>query len=281
MRECTKCELPKELSAFSKSSSATDGFHLWCKECCKQYRRARAEGQDTSRVYVFKDFTGQVFERLTVIKFAGRKNGSIIWLVRCACGKEKTVTSGYLRPGRLSCGCIRKLPRVLRLHPTLAEVMIVPLTRGMEALIDSCDAAEIGKQNWCAHLCKKRFYGTSSGVYLHHFLRDLWGWEKSEELDHENGNSLDCRRQNLRPSTCAQNNANKKVTKQNRSGFKGVSRLPGGKWDARISRHNRPVLLGAFETPEAAAHAYDASARSFYGEFARLNFPREGERSAL
>ena len=39
--------------------------------------------------------------------------------------------------------------------------------------------------------------------------------------------------------------------------------------------------LGTYPTEDEAARAYDATARERHGEFACLNFPRRGERSAL
>jgi hypothetical protein len=58
----------------------------------------------------FKDITGQVFSRLTVLKYAGTNNtyGSAQWTVRCVCGKEKVVGGKELRSGRTrSCGCMK------------------------------------------------------------------------------------------------------------------------------------------------------------------------------
>lgn len=46
--------------------------------------------------------------------------------------------------------------------------------------------------------------------------------------------------------------------------------------DARVAG----IYLGNYHTPEDAARAYDAKAREIYGEFACVNFPREGERQA-
>ena len=57
-----------------------------------------------------------------------------------------------------------------------------------------------------------------------------------------------------------------------------------GRWRAYIgnARHGRSfVHLGTFSSPEEAARAYDVAARRYFGEFARLNFPRRGERGAL
>lgn len=53
------------------------------------------------------DLTGQKFERLLVISYAGKGKISK-WLCQCDCGKTKIVQSFYLRSGKSkSCGCIR------------------------------------------------------------------------------------------------------------------------------------------------------------------------------
>jgi len=50
-----------------------------------------------------------------------------------------------------------------------------------------------------------------------------------------------------------------------------------GRWVVQANRK----YLGRFTDEKAAALAYDAAAREYFGEFAVLNFPRPGERSAL
>jgi hypothetical protein len=56
------------------------------------------------------DIQGKRFGRLTVVKRAGKdKWGSITWLCKCDCGKEKTVHNGSLTSGASnSCGCYQK-----------------------------------------------------------------------------------------------------------------------------------------------------------------------------
>lgn len=57
-----------------------------------------------------RDLTGMKFGRLTVVKRAGTdKSRAATWLVRCACGKEKTVRgTGLTFALTESCGCIQK-----------------------------------------------------------------------------------------------------------------------------------------------------------------------------
>jgi hypothetical protein len=54
------------------------------------------------------DLTGQAFDKLTVIRFDGRRNKETYWLCQCECGKQKVVDSQYLVRNRdytRSCGC--------------------------------------------------------------------------------------------------------------------------------------------------------------------------------
>lgn len=114
----------------------------------------------------------------------------------------------------------------------------------------------------------KQLRGRPRGMkYLH---REVLRAAKGVEVDHENGNPLDCRRHNLRIATPVENRRNMRRPRHNTSGFKGVARSVNDRWRAYIcGRH-----LGLFDTPEEAAHAYDRAASAQFGDFARLNFPR-------
>lgn len=97
-------------------------------------------------------------------------------------------------------------------------------------------------------------------------------------VDHRNGNGLDNRRCNIRFATYGLNRANARVSKNNKSGLKGVCWNPTEKkWIAHIASNGRFRILGRFTDKEQAARAYDAAARACFGEFARCNFPQEGE----
>lgn len=154
----------------------------------------------------------------------------------------------------------------------------IPLGRGHVALVDDEDYDRVTQAgSWHVHEGgggRTSLYARSNAAeYMH---RLLTGWPST---DHINSNGLDNRRANLRPVVGNQNHHNVKLRRDNWSGFKGVGQR-AGRWRAQIRVEGTPRHLGYFDTAEEAARAYDTAAREIAGEFARLNFPRPGERSA-
>lgn len=69
-----------------------------------------ATQQPTRRAHNFKDLTGQVFTRLTVLQEAGKsKHGQTRWLCQCECGTHSIILGRCLL-GALtkSCGCLHR-----------------------------------------------------------------------------------------------------------------------------------------------------------------------------
>lgn len=162
-------------------------------------------------------------------------------------------------------------------------VVRIPLTKGYTAIVDACDA-HLAAFKWYA-LIDRRADGSVRTVYAmrnvrhndgrraHEMLhRAVLGAPRGLRADHIDGDGLNCRRHNLRPATDANNQANRKISRNNTSGFKGV-RWERGAWRAQIQVSRRVRFLGYFSDPTAAARAYDAAARKHFGEFACLNFP--------
>lgn len=162
--------------------------------------------------------------------------------------------------------------------------MDIPLTQGQTAIIDDTDRDAVQGLKWTAVRDHKTWYaltwvrqpgGAWKRLRLHTLLT---GWT---QVDHRNGNGLDNRRANLRQVTVTQNAFNRRKGKGT-SRFKGVSwRQREDRWMAEIETGQLRRYLGRFDDEAEAARAYDAAARELFGEFAALNFPRPGERSAL
>lgn len=158
----------------------------------------------------------------------------------------------------------------------------ITLIRGYKALVDDDDFERFGMLRWSVReaVTQRIHYAYAvihirnprrGFIYLH---RAIVGCPEDLFVDHANGDTLDNRRSNLRICTRGENARNQRLSSANTSGFKGVTRC-GRKWHAQISAGpgKKRVHIGNFETPIEAALAYDAAARKYHGEFARLNFP--------
>ena len=108
-------------------------------------------------------------------------------------------------------------------------------------------------------------------LFLHRFVLDI---DEGGYVDHKNGNSLDCRKRNLRFCTNQQNAFNIKSRKKNKMGYKGVywNRSKTNPYSVQIMLNGDTITIGRFKTKIEAAKAYDAKARELFGEFAKTNF---------
>lgn len=170
--------------------------------------------------------------------------------------------------------------------------MEIKLSGGYVAIIDDQDG-DLLNWNWSAGETssskrkrntryKAHVYGIRCGwdvdtqkrsnIYLHRVIlerkigREL---RKGELCDHRNGNTLDCRRDNLRIATSGQNVANRgKLTRMGKaptSKFKGV-RKHNGKWIRTFDQKAK-----TYSTEFEAAWDWDIQALLKYGEFANTN----------
>lgn len=108
--------------------------------------------------------------------------------------------------------------------------------------------------------------------YLAHRLVWLYSYGKwpERQIDHINGVRTDNRLSNLREASRHQNNQNVGLSKNNRSGVKGVSwDTKRGKWVAMITANGKQWSLGRFDEFKDAAAARRAAEFEHHGEFAR------------
>jgi hypothetical protein len=161
------------------------------------------------------------------------------------------------------------------------EFRRVYLTGGRYALVDQKDFYRVNELDWTV---KEDF----DSVYAVHFLKDPGHHSKLISMhrfilnppegalvDHRNCNGLDNRRANLRPATRSQNGYNRPKRKNTTSPYLGVHfSKKMKKFVAQIKHESRKIWLGSYDNEIEAARAYDAAAKKYHGEFARLNFPQ-------
>lgn len=158
----------------------------------------------------------------------------------------------------------------------------VPLTREQIAIIDDEDWNLIKDYNWYAKKSRNTFYAQAyvigsnrKGRKTISMHRLIIGAQPGQQVDHKNGDGLDNRRFNLRLVTNAQNSMNRKKV-GGTSQYKGVCFDKNrNKWQSYIRINYKRIHLGRFLTEIEAAKRYDEAAIKYFGEFARLNFPKE------
>ena len=166
----------------------------------------------------------------------------------------------------------------------LNDMKKIALTRGQFALVDDDDFDRLNQYKWYAsfsrHYAPDGNYaaarmvtvgGRQRMILMH---REIVNAPNGVHVDHKNRNPLDNQKVNLRLATPQQNGANRRMQKNNTSGYKGVYlRRRSGKFVAQIKQNGEHIYLGRFETAVRAAQAYDEKAKEIHGEFAVLNFP--------
>jgi hypothetical protein len=102
--------------------------------------------------------------------------------------------------------------------------------------------------------------------YLHRVICPVPPSKKLLVVDHINGDKLDNRRVNLRVVSLQQNGYNTRISKNNKTGYKGVVRTPKGRYRAEIMADYQKIDIGTFDTAREASDAYIAHAKILHGE---------------
>ncbi len=161
-------------------------------------------------------------------------------------------------------------------------IKFIPLTKGQFAIVDAEDFEALNKFKWYYRPGQRKDGYAVRSIWLDwrkgklltfRLHREIIGAKAGELVDHINGDTLDCRKSNLRICSHAQNMKNQAKRVTNLSGYKGVTwNKRFKKFQARIGSNGKYRSLGYYMDPKEAALAYDNAAEKYHGEFARKNF---------
>ena len=211
----------------------------------------------------FKNISGQVFNRLTVVERDGsNKHGKALWVCLCECGKSIVAVGCDLRSGRTqSCGCLQ------------SDVVTCVNTSHDERYSN-----EYGIWSDMHKRCKNKKamnYHDYGGRGIHvcerwnsfsNFLADM-GKRPSqnhsiERINNDNGYSPD----NCCWANRIQQSRNSRLRKDNKTGIRGVTQKEG-RFYAYISVNRKRIHLGGFKTLEAAAESRATAEKQYWKNF--------------
>lgn len=137
-------------------------------------------------------------------------------------------------------------------------------------LVDLIDYKKVSNYTWGLSTNGYIYTRINKKVYLlHRFVLNFD--EAGMEVDHENRNKLDNRKNNLRICTFSQNNANMKQLINNTSGVTGVTwDKSRDKWKASINMDSKSYYLGRYNTIKEAAQARIHAEKILHNEFAPI-----------
>lgn len=160
----------------------------------------------------------------------------------------------------------------------------IPLTQGKFALVDDEDYEWLSQWNWQAWTSKtnRSFYsvrrllakeGKRGATRMHiEIMKRHNLWYDGFVVDHVDFNGLNNQKYNLRACTPRQNLCNRRLGKNNTSGYKGVDwRGERNRWRAQIRVNGKKKHLGFFTSKLEAAKAYNKGAEKYFGKFSHLN----------
>jgi len=152
----------------------------------------------------------------------------------------------------------------------------IPLTKGLTAKVSDADYEKLAQYKWYAQGNENSGYYAAGwidnkSVPMHRYIMGVT--ETEVLVDHKNGDRLDNQRRNLRKCTKAENARNRKVGRNNTTGYKGVQIVRKKNslniYRATIKHGGKLYALGDYPTKEQAAQAYKDAATRLHGDLYR------------
>lgn len=161
----------------------------------------------------------------------------------------------------------------------MTDFCIIPLTQGKEVRVSPEDYPWVIQKPWYFNgerspYAARTVYedGRRKTIYLH---REIVRAPPHLFVNHDDGDTLNCVRGNLVPTTHRRNSTIQKVRK-GAVGYAGVwlrRTSKGDRFRVSITAKDERIYLGQFETAVEAAEAYDMAAVRLFGIHAETNFP--------
>ncbi len=201
----------------------------------------------------------------------------------CVCGKpfvseyngKPYCNKHYLRMYNNGTLDVKQRKRTCR-YDICDETLKIITKKGEVILADAADIEKLHKYSWCVSATGYPVANIKGKVTkLHRYLLDL----KDQEVvvDHINRNPLDNRRKNLRLCSQFENSRNLSISKNNKSGFVGISETSNGRYMARIMVNRKEIGLGTFDKKEDAVKARLQAEEKYFGKFAPKGRYKEEE----
>ncbi len=199
-----------------------------------------------------QDLTGKKFNYLTVVKLVGKDKIGAIWECRCDCGNLTTAHKGELEKGfKQSCGCmrVRKDDIVGIKKGKLTAIEFSKVVEGITYWKFKCDCGNTFEGQ------RSRFLNgtTKSCGCLKNERNEKFKRARSEQFQDDTNIVL----------------IQSRLSKSNKSGFKGVHKNKKGKWIASIGFKKKKHYLGCFDKLEDAVKAREIAEEKLHKEFLR------------
>jgi hypothetical protein len=157
--------------------------------------------------------------------------------------------------------------------PPRGNVRLIPVSDGEYVYVDAADYEWLRPYNWHSNNGYAARNENHKTILMH---RQIMQPPQGMVVDHADGNKANNCRSNLRVCTPAENHRNTRRMTVTTSVYKGVTYdKRRHKWKAQCCCENRSQRVSRCDGEVEAARAYDRMAVEHFGEFARLNFPRE------
>ena len=189
------------------------------------------------------------------------------------CGGLFIVTDKAPTQRVCSINCRRRASRpVMEVTPEqqAGGYRLIALNHGQVAKVDVEDFSELIKWTWLAHWNPRTnsYYAARTDDSSFMSRRILEVTDRSIVVDHEDHDTLNNRRANLRRATESQNSQNRKPRTDNRSGVPGICWLEKRqKWQVAITVDHHTKWLGYFSDLDQATEVRRRAVHEYHGEF--------------